>query len=69
VARALEELPGVVAVRVDEAAKTAHVTYDPRAASLDAMTRAIARVDVRLRIRHWLHRLLRPRTPKARSGP
>lgn len=57
-ARALEELPGVVAVRVDEATKTAHVTYEPGTASREALTDAIARVDLRLRIRHWLHRLL-----------
>ena len=57
-ARALEELPGVVAVQMDEAGKTAHVTYDAGAVSLEAMTQAIVRVDVRLQIRHWLHRLL-----------
>ena len=60
-ARALEELPGVVAVQMGASAKTARVTYDPGTVSVDAMTRAIARVDVRLRIRHWLHRLLSPR--------
>ena len=66
-ARALEELPGVVAVQMDEAGKTAHVTYDAGAVSTDAMTQAIARVDVRLRIRHWLHGWLGPRA--RRRGP
>lgn len=66
-ARALEELPGVVAVRMDEAGKTAHVTYDPGTVSPEAMTQAIARVDVRLRVRHWLHRLLSPRARRSRQ--
>jgi copper chaperone CopZ len=66
VARALEELPGVKAVQMDEAGKTARVTYDAGAVSVDAMTQAIARVDVRLRIRHWLHRWLGPRARRSR---
>lgn len=57
-ARALEELPGVAAVQMDETGKTAHVTYEAGTVSVETMTEAIARVDVRLRIRHWLHRWL-----------
>jgi copper chaperone CopZ len=68
VARALEELPGVVAVRVDETTKTARVTYEPGTISLDAMTQAMARVDIRLRIRHWLHRLLLRPWARRRGG-
>ncbi len=59
-ARALEELPGVVAVHVDAASKTARVTYEAETVSRAEMERAIERVDIRLRLRHWLHRLLGP---------
>ena len=57
-ARALEELPGVAAVHVDEVSKTARVTYEAETVSRAEMERAIERVDIRLRLRHWLHRLV-----------
>ncbi len=56
--RALEELPGVLAVRADLGTKKVHVTYRAGEVSTAAMTEAIGRVDVRLRVRHWSHRLL-----------
>lgn len=57
--RALEELPGVRAARVDMATKDVHVTYEGGATSRGAMEGAIARVDLRLRMQHWVHRLAR----------
>ncbi len=59
--RALEELPGVLAAHVDMATKNVHVMYEPRAVSEAAMAEAVARVDLRLRVRHWVHRLLSAR--------
>lgn len=65
--RALEELPGVVAVHVDAASKTARVTYETETVSPAEMERAIERVDIRLRLRHWFHRLLGLRARRGKT--
>lgn len=48
----------MLAVRADLRTKTVHVTYRAGEVQAAAMTEAIHRVDVRLRVRHWSHRLL-----------
>jgi len=58
VERALEELPGVLAAHVDMATKDVHVTYAPGKVSPAAMAAVIARVDLRLQMRHWGHWLV-----------
>lgn len=57
-AGALEELPGVQAVQVDLGTKEVRVSYDPARVSTETLREAVERVDVRLRIRHWVHRFL-----------
>ena len=52
---ALEELPGVVEARVDLATKEVYVTYRAGQVVPAEMQRAVERVDLRLRARHWLH--------------
>jgi copper chaperone CopZ len=53
---ALEELPGVVSADVNLATKDVHITYRRGTVTAEAMRRAVERVDLRLRLRHWLHR-------------
>jgi copper chaperone CopZ len=63
VARALEELPGVYRVDVDVRTKEARVRYDPARITHEALREAVDRVDLRLRVRHWLHRWIRRGRP------
>jgi mercuric ion binding protein len=42
VRKALEKIPGVSAARVDFATKRAEVVFDPKKASVDALTKATA---------------------------
>lgn len=53
---ALEELPGVVGADVNLATKNVQITYRRGTVTVEAMQRAVERVDLRLRFRHWLHR-------------
>jgi len=66
---ALEELPGIVEARVDLATKDVYVTYRAGQVTPAAMQRAVERVDLRLRARHWLHGwIMRLRGGAARGG-
>gem|GEM_PF-1526574 len=56
--RALEELPGVTAARVDQAGGSVHVVYEPDTVSESAMTAVIARTNLPLRMAHWLRHVL-----------
>ena len=55
---ALEGLPGVRTARVDLERKRVRVTYQSGSVTLEAMQRAMERVDVRLQTRHRLHSLI-----------
>ncbi|HKV45468.1 MAG TPA: heavy metal-associated domain-containing protein [bacterium] len=64
---ALEELPGVVDAQVNLATKEVRIRYRRDAVTTEAMRRAVERVDLRLRLRHWLHRwATRPREGRPR---
>ncbi len=58
---ALEELPGVLEVRVRLGTKDASVRFRPEQVTVEAMQRAVERVDLRHAIRHrllgWVGRL------------
>jgi len=49
---ALEELPGVLEVQVRLRTRDAAVTFRPEVVTVDAMQRAVERVDLRHAIRH-----------------
>lgn len=51
---ALEELPGVLEVQVRLRTRDASVTFRPDEVTVDAMQRAVERVDMRHAIRHRL---------------
>jgi hypothetical protein len=68
----------VLSAQVNLATKDVHVRYRPEEVAHGEMERAIARVDLRLRTRHWLHRWIArliggdvrgPRDGGAGSGP
>lgn len=47
----------MLVARANFRTRRVHVTYQPGQVSREAMAAAIARVDLRLRARHWIHRL------------
>ena len=51
---ALEELPGVLEVQVRLRTRDAQVTFRPGVVTVDAMQRAVERVDLRHAMRHRL---------------
>ncbi len=61
----LEGVPGVVRASVNLATKEATVEYVPGTVGRPELLRAIDRVDTRLRLGHWIHRLL----ARVRQGP